>query len=704
MAHRNNGVMFGPDGNDGCRRRVTSNLPLSEMQLGDKEHPPSIQDRPWWYGTPGRLRPVGQPVIAGTSGVLGASGGGGILSSFYSFLTVLSMVVATIAVAGVAVSTGLWAHNVNELYAENRQDRDSIAALEAQIQAINQSLPDGNGTTFFDDTWVMAHAGAPSQKFMLNASQVTPGIKRNYAGPDADGVIALQETLPTTFPENLFAVTGDSDNRQLQLDLSLFSPDALRILKAPNKNGVIATIQDIVLVAGNSSEFLDSEFGLLNDPDITKLARVNLSLFDTNTNHTFFLPNLTGILLLTTGNQTISDKILDNSNSVTVLDTALTIEDAGNPGSTAQFRVPNSGTQRTYTLADGSMVLVGRGTGGLWNLESLGLTGTANTFNAITMNAAANIDRFFRFGSVGSGQAGVMLSSFSSNNWAVLGDGSAGGDFRIYWNNSIPSANNELGDAVLSVDAGTKDLQLHQSGDDTVYEALDVSQLTAPRTGTFPDTDCTFLCEAATQNVTNKNLDTSNTITVLDTGLAIENAGGVQLTLNTSGLSTDQTLSPPDNSGEIALNYNEETVYVQLTTTFSVPDNTMTKIEWDDPPLLDANGNWDTGTNEYTCPEDGLYRISCYIEWTSAAGGGNRKLFLTTSGSIGSLVLGDDRNVGTNRVFQGSSVLVPLNATDTLYAAALQDSGGANDITSMTDGASTTYMTVEYIGPHSQTG
>lgn len=635
--------------------------------------------------------PRGAPVSAAPAGLSGVFG------------AVLTLAVATIAVVGVAVSTGLWVYNDDLIKDKNDRQQGQIEALIADVASINASLPDGNGTVFFDDEWVMAHGPEPGRKFMFNASQISPGMKTNYIWPNVSGTVVLQETSPTMFPENLFAVTGEFDSRQIEFDLDLLTAGASRVFRWPNKNGVVATIADVVAVAGNTSEFLDSEFAILNDPDTTKLARFNASLLDTNTNRTYFFPNLDGTLVLTTGNQTLSDKILDNSNTIAVLDTEFTLENAaGGPGDEIQFDLSAVTAPRTISFANTDLTVVGR-VSGSWSSTSLGLS-SAGTYSDIQLGGAQNTDRFFRFRSGGgapNGLAGVCLSSFDSNNWFLAADANDGGALKLFWNNSLPSADGELGDAILSVDQGTKDLQLHQSGDDTVYEALDVSQLTAPRTGTFPDTDCTFLCESATQNVTNKNLDTSNTITVLDTGFAIDNGTGAQLTFDTSSLTTSQSLSAPDNSGEIALNYNEEAAYVRLDSNFAVADNSNTKIVWSNTPVLNANGNWDTGTDEYTCPTDGLYRVSCYVTWSGGTPASSRLLFLVTSGSIGTLTIADQRGV-TSRLSQGASITIPLNATDTIFVEAFQDSGSPNNVLANDSGGSGTYMMIEYVGPHSQ--
>lgn len=486
---------------------------------------------------------------------------GGIPSGFSNALLVLTAIAAVVGVVGVGVSTGLWAYNVHLIQDTDKAQQSEINDLNATIMIIVDIL--GNGTIFIDDEWTMVNAVQQSRQFMLNASLISLGTKRNYAGPDADGIFLLDTTFVPVFEEQDFAITAMGDpTTRLELDLGMLTAGVVRILQVPNKNGIIATLQDVVAVAGNTSVFLDSAFRLENDPDTTKGAMFNLTFLTSNTNRTYWVPDLSGILVLTTGNQTISDKTIDNTNAITVLDINLAIESSSSPGDLVMFDASGISTNRILTIADDDITIVGRA-GTSWSVETLGLDGGTGTFNSIAVISMTQVDRFFRFRSGGGGIggfSGIQLSSFDTDNWFLTADPNDGGDLKLFWNNTLPSANNELGDVILSVDDASKDLRLHQSGDDTIYADLDVSALTAPRTASFPDTDCVFLCESAVQNISNKDItDPSNTVRA--TELALNDSTSVDISasgapsagqvLTATSASTAAWVGPPVPTGTV---------------------------------------------------------------------------------------------------------------------------------------------------------
>jgi hypothetical protein len=253
-------------------------------------------------------------------------------------------------------------------------------------------------------------------------------------------------------------------------------------------------------------------------------------------------------LVATTGVQTISDKTLDDSNSVTLLSSNFALEQTAG-GHTATFTTTDLTGNRAYGLPDVSMVLIGR-SGGAWSTTSLGMTGGTGTYNTIQLAGSSGIDRFFRFRSGGGGLngfSGITLSAFDGANWSLFGDTNNGADFAITFNSSVPVGNDEVGYRVLAIDETSKNLKLYQFGDDTIYERFDVSGLTAARTASFPDVDCPFLCTTATQTVSNKIIDDTNSVTVLSGNFRLEQtAGGHSARFSTSDLTSSPVFHFPD--------------------------------------------------------------------------------------------------------------------------------------------------------------
>jgi len=81
-------------------------------------------------------------------------------------------------------------------------------------------------------------------------------------------------------------------------------------------------------------------------------------------NRTITLPDATTTLVGTAVSQTLSNKTIDNSNSVTVQDANLTIQDNGDNTKQAKFEASGitTGTTRTFSLPDADTQLVGNAT------------------------------------------------------------------------------------------------------------------------------------------------------------------------------------------------------------------------------------------------------------------------------------------------------------------------------------------------------
>lgn len=122
---------------------------------------------------------------------------------------------------------------------------DELAELEFRIDFINDTMPEGNGTVFFDDNWWMAHGPDHSRQLTLNASMIPPGQTLDFAFPNVSGTIMLEETLPapqTVFTDDVFEILNAGDNSKV----AMFSAGAIdsgttRTYHFPDDTGVIVT-------------------------------------------------------------------------------------------------------------------------------------------------------------------------------------------------------------------------------------------------------------------------------------------------------------------------------------------------------------------------------------------------------------------------------------------------------------------------------
>lgn len=103
----------------------------------------------------------------------------------------------------------------------------------------------------------------------------------------------------------------------------------------------------------------DSLFTLQDDGDATKQLQFQLSGISTATTRTLTIPDASGVIELTTATQTVQNKTLDNTNTITLKDTNFTLQDDGD--TTKQLRFQLSGittaTTRTITIPDGNGTL-----------------------------------------------------------------------------------------------------------------------------------------------------------------------------------------------------------------------------------------------------------------------------------------------------------------------------------------------------------
>ncbi len=206
---------------------------------------------------------------------------------------------------------------------------------------------------FLDSAFAIQNDPDTSREFMFDAALISASTTRIYAWPNKDGTVALLADIPvitSVFEDDVFAVQNAVDmSKEIMFDVSGISAATTRTFTWPNKDGTVALLADIANLTANATQFLDSAFAILNDPDTTKIAMFDASVISTATTRTFIFPNLDGILALTTGVQTITDKVLDNTNSATLLDTNLILQDDGDVTKQLLFDVAALSTGVTIT-------------------------------------------------------------------------------------------------------------------------------------------------------------------------------------------------------------------------------------------------------------------------------------------------------------------------------------------------------------------
>lgn len=266
-----------------------------------------------------------------------------------------TLILAGVALVGLLINSFILGHNVHNLYTTNHNLQQTIQSLTDQINILNASFPLPNETYFSDDNWWMANAQHPGQQFQWNASMISPDTIRNYAGPDVDGVMLLDNTLDPTFAEDQFAVVGSTDSTtRIEFDLSLIPNGTLRLFRWPNRDDTVATLADIIAAKTPEHVFPDNQFAMLSAGDLSKRAEFDASLLGLNTNRTVTFPDLDGTMLLIAGAQTLSHKTLDDTNQMSLVDSNFVMLVSATPGTySVEFSADNLvTTDRDYSFPD----------------------------------------------------------------------------------------------------------------------------------------------------------------------------------------------------------------------------------------------------------------------------------------------------------------------------------------------------------------
>ena len=279
-----------------------------------------------------------------------------------------------------------------------------------------------------------------------------------------------------------------------------------------------------------SSDQLSSDLKQLN-PDNT--LQFNTSLIGPNTVVQYIFPNDTGTIVLTSNNQTfsnkiidgtntidknalpddvvfetgaqpIADKALDNTNSITIKDQSMTIEKSSGGGS-FQFNASILTLPRTYSVPDTDMSLVGSNIGiaSTWNYRSLGMAiNYPSNASSIRLrgDSVIGINRFFQFSSddKSAGYGGILMTGvidlpFIAPNEITYAWVVAENALRLTMREEVGIVLPEIPMVDRTIMSfGQDKMTLHKITDSAHSSTLDPSQLTDSRNHILPDQSGTF--------------------------------------------------------------------------------------------------------------------------------------------------------------------------------------------------------------------
>lgn len=110
----------------------------------------------------------------------------------------------------------------------------------------------------------------------------------------------------------------------------------------------------VTFSAGSGAPFSDASALVKNSADATKLMIFSAASITTGTTRTFTLPDVNDTLLTLTATQTLTNKTLGNTNTVTLKDTLFTLQDDGDITKQVRFQLSGvaTGTLRVWTFPD----------------------------------------------------------------------------------------------------------------------------------------------------------------------------------------------------------------------------------------------------------------------------------------------------------------------------------------------------------------
>jgi hypothetical protein len=429
----------------------------------------------------------------------------------------------------------------------------------------NKTLDNSNIATIKDSNLTIQDDSDITKQVKFEASGITTGTTRTLTLPDATTTIlgnnstqsvsnkTLDNSNVITVQDSNLTIQDNSDNtKQVKFELAGVTTGTTRTLTAPDASITLVghnntqTISNKTLDNSTVATIKDTNFTIQDDADITKQAKFEASGITSGQTRTFTLPNATTTLVGDNTSQVLTGKTIDGDDN-TVQDLALTtlktnltdaskflVRDASGVVVSNSKSVPAGavvGTTDTQTLSGktlSSPTLV---------TPDLGVA-TATSVNGTSIPSSKTLI-------VTTDKLSALAATSSAELAGVISDETGSGALVFGTSPTITTPTITVNDSNLTIQDNvdtSKKLQLQLSG----------ITASTTRTLTVPDANTTIVGTDSTQTISSKTLDNSNTITLKDTLLTLQDDGDVtkQAKFQLSGITSGQTrtLTIPDAS------------------------------------------------------------------------------------------------------------------------------------------------------------
>lgn len=223
----------------------------------------------------------------------------------------------------------------------------------------------------------------------LPAGTAVTGAEKIPAVQDGQTVYLTQAQVATPLDTDFVLRDNLDITKKWKFQLSGITTSTTRVWTVPDVDDTFLGLTAVqsptnkTLDNTNAATLKDTLFTLQDDGDATKQGRFQLSGVTTATTRTFTLPDADTTLVGTGVTQSLTNKTLDNTNTITLKDTLFTLQDDGDTTKQAKWQLSGitTATTRTYTLPDASdTVAVLAATQALTNKTYNGNTLTAGTW------------------------------------------------------------------------------------------------------------------------------------------------------------------------------------------------------------------------------------------------------------------------------------------------------------------------------------